>query len=490
MKYLNPAASNLESKDTHTSCAGNSQPELAHLPNADAPSNPKNSPLPANPSAGEQNLNGCFALFNEAQRRELWASLALKHTQGLGQRRSAILLQAYGSAYAAVCELKNWQAQGISPLVIAEFQREEWRQAAGQEWANLKTPISLTSASKPAQQKILLWTNPYYPEHLKNTPCAPLFLYYMGDISLLSNPGVGVVGARAASSDGLAASSRTSFELSKSGVTVISGLARGVDSEAHIAALKGPGSTIAVLGCGLDIYYPKENATLQQNIAKQGLLLTEYPAGTTPESFHFPVRNRIISALSLGVLVVEAAGKSGSLITARLALEYGREVFAIPGKYAASKAQGCHDLIRRGAKPVLDIEDLILEILPKLEAYANFGKEVILQETQQVSAKLQAAKTSLGQTGKTNKKTAPAQKKSMPKNKTAPLPRQPYLPPLSTQNDLDQSIIKLLEVQGPLQVDSICAFLQTSAAKISSKLLCMELQGVVKRYPGMIYALQ
>ena len=448
--------------------------------------------LPSNNfSATEQSLNGCFSLFNEAQRRELWASLALKHTQGLGQRSATTLLHAYGSPYKAVCQVENWHKHGISPLIITEFKREDWRQAAGTEWANLKIPIRLNASGEAVQQNILLWTSPYYPEHLKNTPSAPIFLYYMGDISLLSNPGVGVVGARAASSDGLAASSRASSELSKSGVTVISGLATGVDREAHCAALKGPGSTIAVLGCGLDVYYPKENIALQQHIARQGLLLTEYSAGTKPESFHFPVRNRIISALALGVLVVEAAGRSGSLITARLALEYGREVFAIPGKYAASKAQGCHDLIRRGAKPVLDIEDLILELLPKLEAYANFGKEILLKEKEAVTQKSNTAKVkTAGQASKATKKLLAAPKNPKPVNETIPLREQPYLARPNDQDNLDQSILNLLELHGPLQVDSICALLQTSAGKISSKLLCMELEGLVKRYPGMIYALQ
>ena len=502
MKHFHQPALHSDNNEEFTPAAGSSGLEAAKLQGVNSPNTQHSTSLTNKSFACEQTLNGCFASFNDVQRRELWAALALKHTQGLGQRSAAILLHAYGSAYAAVCNVDSWPEHEVSPLIIAEFQREEWRQPAGAEWANLKTPIRLAAASEPAQQNILLWTNPYYPEHLKNTPCAPLFLYYMGDISLLSNPGVGVVGARAASSDGLAASTRTSLELSKSGVTVISGLARGVDREAHLAALKGPGSTIAVLGCGLDVYYPKENASLQQNIAKHGLLLTEYPAGTTPEAFHFPVRNRIISALSLGVLVVEAAGKSGSLITARLALEYGREVFAIPGKYAASKAQGCHDLIRRGAKPVLDIEDLILELLPKLESYANFGKEVVLKEKPEVrlasqTAKSQAAKSqtgkaksSLRQTGNAGKKTLQAKEKPRPATQTAHKTGQPYPARINAQDALDQSILNLLELQGPLQVDSICALLQTSAAKISSELLCMELQGLVKRYPGMIYALQ
>ena len=446
----------------------------------------------------EQCLNGIFANFNDTQRRELWAALALKHTQGLGKRSAATLMQAYGSAYAAICEPENWQNHGIFSSVIAEFQREEWRQAAGEEWANLKTPLTSRCPDKCSQQSILLWTNPYYPEHLKNTPVAPVFLYYQGDISLLSNPGVGVVGARAASSDGLAASNRISSELSKSGVTVISGLARGVDREAHLAALKGPGSTIAVLGCGLDVYYPKENVALQNLIAESGLLLSEYSAGTRPDSFHFPVRNRIISALSLGVLVVEAAARSGSLITARLALEYGREVFAIPGKYAASRAQGCHSLIRRGAKPVLDIEDVIEELLPKLQDFASFGKKVVLENPQEIPSQKQIKTTDpvaalaqkMGQKAQSGKKMEQASKNPKSSAKTITPANQPCPASLNALSELDQSIINLLELHGPLQVDSICALLQTSVAKISSELLCMELKGLVKRYSGMIYALQ
>lgn len=429
--------------------------------------------------------NGVFLNFSEAQRKEFWAALAFKYTQGLGARSAALLVQTFGSAFAAVQKLEQWRRRGISEQVVEQFKAEEWRTLAGEEWSRAKDAID---------QNILLWTNPYYPHLLRNIPDAPIFLYYQGNLELLTGPGVAVVGARSCSADGLAASRRASYELSKAGITVISGLAKGVDREAHEVALEGPGSSIAVLGCGLDVYYPRENMQLQKKMAQSGLVLTEYSVGVKPEAFHFPIRNRIISAISLGVLVVEAAAKSGSLITARMALDYGREVFAVPGKFAAGKAMGCHDLIRKGAKPVFDVDDLLVELLPRLSSYTNFSRQA-LNLSEKSGIVFEDKKNVLKQT----KTQAPANNdvdlsplsNSISKNKRIKSDNNKY-PTVKSMNaaELANAIFSLLESEGPLQADSICAHLKISAAKISSQLLLLELEGRVKRYPGMIYGIQ
>ena len=468
-----------------------------------------------------------FENFDARQREEFWAALALKYTQGLGPRGGACLLQTFGSAYAAIAESNKWPELGIKKTTLQFFQSDAWRDPALLEWRS----------AKPSGQQILLWTNPLYPELLKNTPDAPLFLYARGNLNLLRNPGVAVVGSRNCSSEGLAAGNAISRQLAASGVTIISGLARGIDSQAHEAALKEVGSTIAVLANGLDVCYPPENRLLQQRIAEEGLLLCEHMSGATPQAYHFPVRNRLISGLALGVLVVEAAARSGSLITARLGLEYGREVFAIPGQFAASKAHGCHDLIRRGAKPVLAVEDVLIELAPRLALFLedeNTGTSQLpsLDNTPKApraagqpdvdaSAAKDSSAVSLSAEGNAFKSdklksatpsasgkpfTAGKRKSSsaLPDKLATPVspgqatrrgvsktyaPLKPGFGAALPQNE-GKAILDLLREQGPLQADSLCAILGLPAPEVSSQLLFLELQGKVRRYPGMIYGLE
>ena len=183
--------------------------------------------------------------------------------------------------------------------------------------------------------ELVLWGDKSYPQLLKEIPDPPLFLYCKGDSSLFANPSIGVVGSRNCSRDGIKTTEVLSRTLSASGVTTVSGLARGIDSVAHRHALESWGSTIAVLGTGISHVYPPENEELFFSISEKGLVISEFPPNAPPEGKNFPMRNRIISGLSLGVLVVEAKPRSGSLITARHALEQGREVFAVPGKAQA-----------------------------------------------------------------------------------------------------------------------------------------------------------
>ena len=202
-----------------------------------------------------------------------------------------------------------------------------------------------------------------YPPLLQRLVDPPPVLYTLGRSELLcDNPCVAIVGSRAATSYGR----RTAFNLGKSlaalSVTVISGLALGIDAESHSGALAGQGNTVAVLGCGLDVVYPRQNQSLYKHIAQRGCLVSEYPLGTKPEGFRFPARNRIIAGLSQGVIVVEAAKRSGSLITAQMALDCGREVFAVPGQVDSCKSEGTHWLLQQGAKLVQRVEDIVVEL--------------------------------------------------------------------------------------------------------------------------------
>ena len=199
-----------------------------------------------------------------------------------------------------------------------------------------------------------------YPMELKEIYNPPVLLFYQGDLELLEQPKLAIVGARDASKTGVASVKKIVQELQNHFV-VVSGLARGIDTAAHIAGLKNGGKTIAVIGCGLDVYYPKENRELQDYIAKHHLILSEYPTQAEPKKFHFPERNRIIAGLSQGIVVAEAKMRSGSLITCERALEEGREVFAIPGSILDGKSDGCHHLIQEGAKCITTGFDVLSE---------------------------------------------------------------------------------------------------------------------------------
>lgn len=201
-----------------------------------------------------------------------------------------------------------------------------------------------------------------YPQLLTEIADPPTCLWTRGDCSLLSATAVAVIGARAASPEGLIAAGEIAFDLARAGIVVVSGLARGIDAAAHRGALGGGGKTIAVLGTGIDRAYPPENDLLQEEIAARGLLISEFPPGSPPEDWHFPKRNRIISGLSRAVVVVEARDKSGSLITARMAADQGRDVMAVPGTIVGGRNRGANALLRDGAKLVESAVDILQEL--------------------------------------------------------------------------------------------------------------------------------
>lgn len=225
--------------------------------------------------------------------------------------------------------------------------------------------------------KIVTIRDEDYPKNLKNIYDPPIVLYIKGDLKAEDDLSIAIVGSRRASFYGMSMSEKFSTELVRSGLTIVSGLARGVDSCAHKSALKAGGRTIAVIGSGFNHLYPPEHRSLSEDISRKGAVISEFPINTEPLKQNFPRRNRIISGLSLGVLVIEAARNSGALITSDFALEQGREVFALPGEVGAMNSLGTNALIKDGAKLVENASDIIEELKPVLESRINTFKQKI-----------------------------------------------------------------------------------------------------------------
>lgn len=282
---------------------------------------------------------------------ELEARLRLHRLPELGPKRFQVLLEAFGSASRAIsAPASAWRALGL-PALAAESRRSvQVREGASHALAWLERP----------GQHLLMWDQPDYPALLSEIADAPPLLFVAGDPRLLEKPQLAVVGSRRASRPGMDTAAAFSRSLAAAGFVITSGLALGIDGAAHQAALEVGGQTVGVLGTGLENFYPQRNRRLADAMIAQGsAVVSEFPLETGPQPGHFPRRNRIISGLSLGVLVVEASVASGSLITARLAAEQGREVYAIPGSIHHPGARGCHQLIRDGAVLVETIEHIL-----------------------------------------------------------------------------------------------------------------------------------
>ena len=272
---------------------------------------------------------------------EAFARIRLLRSPNIGPVSYRQLLGRFGTASAALAALPDLAARGGSPYRAATE-------------ARVSTEIA---AARAAGARYLFHDSADYPAALAALDTAPPILIYRGDTALGARPAVAIVGARNASAAAVKLARQFAGELAEAGFVVVSGLARGIDGAAHQATLTG--GTIGVIASGIDIAYPPEHADLQEAIATGGLLLTEQPPGTEPLARHFPARNRIIAGLAVGTLVVEAAPKSGSLITARLAGEAGREVMAVPGSPLEPRSQGCNQLIREGAVLVQSAADVI-----------------------------------------------------------------------------------------------------------------------------------
>jgi DNA processing protein len=240
---------------------------------------------------------------------------------------------------------------GVAPEVLRQLV----------EAARPRAQASLARA-RACGLRAVVWFDQTYPTRLAAIPDAPIVLWTRGDPAALDRPAVAVVGSRRPTPTGLAVARRLASDLAEAGLCVVSGLARGVDGAAHEGALAVGGSTIAVLGCGADIVYPREHAALAARIVEVGALVSEFSPGTPPLPRHFPIRNRVISGLALAVVIVEASDKSGSLITARMALEQGRDVLAVPGSVLSGQYRGSHALIKDGARLVETVTDVLEEI--------------------------------------------------------------------------------------------------------------------------------
>jgi DNA processing protein len=293
------------------------------------------------------------------------------------------------------------------------------------------------SLLKEAGGKIITIKDDDYPKRLKDIYDPPALLYVRGELRSEDELAIAVVGSRKTSPYGRWFTEKIGQDLARHGITVVSGMARGIDSIAHKGALQGGGRTIAVLGCGVDVIYPSENRNLFYQIIEQGAVLSEFPMGSRPEGGHFPRRNRIISGLSIGVVIVQASAKSGSLITAGYALEQGREVFAVPGNVGAEGSRGTNQLIKEGAKLVESTQDILEEIYPQWK-----------------------------------------------REKETPPPTETRAPDLS----VEEKTLYCLLGETPLHIDAIIRETQLDPGKVSSFLLNLELKGLICQWPGKCFS--
>ncbi|MBN1283880.1 MAG: DNA-processing protein DprA [Anaerolineae bacterium] len=351
--------------------------------------------------------------------------VALNIVQGIGPAAFRALLDRFGALSAA------WQApeHALRAVPMKPEGREnllKMRQALDLDRIMAKVA--------EAGARVLTWEDGEYPNALRNAPNPPPVLYIKGELTEADDWALGVVGTRKSTGYGHAVTKRIVETLARSGVTIVSGLAKGIDGVAHRAALDAGGRTIAVLGCGIDIIYPPDHRALAEDIIKSGAIVSEYPIGAKPEGKNFPPRNRIISGLSMGVLVVEAGERSGALITTTYAAEQGRDVFAVPGPILAATSRGANRLIQEGAKLVMDAEDILEEL--------NLGMAIQQAEIREV---------------------IPA-------------------------TDIEARLMQLL-AGGPLHIDELCRQSGLSIARVSGDLTLMELKGLVHQVGGMTYAL-
>lgn len=357
----------------------------------------------------------------------LKAWLALSLTRGLGGESARRLLQEFGSPEAifsaSIVSLKPF----VKPDVAAELAR---------------FPVDDTAAPALAwlgdnNNHIVTLADSDYPQALLNIPDPPLLLYVKGRLDLLNRSALAVVGSRNATPQGISNAEAFARSLSDAGLCVISGMAHGIDGAAHRGALRSLGNTsggsIAVVGTGLDKIYPAANRDLAHLLAQQGSLVSEFPLGTPPLAANFPRRNRLISGMSLGCLVVEASLQSGSLITARLALEQGREVFAIPGSIHAPQSKGCHALLKQGAKLVETAQDILEEL-----------------------------------------------KVPLPRSASAATPQG------NAQQDRPAALLEHLGFD-PVDVDTLSARSGLTVSQLSAMLLSLELDGCICALPGGLY---
>ena len=311
-----------------------------------------------------------------------WLTLAA--LPGLGCTLIHRLAAAFGSPQAILAAGRDVShVEGIGPRLAAVF-TNQYLLAKTRSWAAQEQ-----ERAERLGVLLLPYDDPRYPSLLRTIHDPPVLLWCRGDAACLNQPAAALVGSRSASSYGRKVSFMLARQLVQAGFAVVSGLAEGIDGQAHAGALAGNGRTVAVLGCGVDVVYPRFHKQLYEQVAAAGLIVSEYPLGTPPEGFRFPPRNRIISGLSLGAVVIEAAARSGALITARMALEQNREVFAVPGRIDSPQSQGPHRLLQQGAHLVHSVDDILAELpAASLRAAAPDSKSAVSVELSAAEQKL------------------------------------------------------------------------------------------------------
>lgn len=365
-------------------------------------------------------------LFNQGKEEFYW--LGLKAVPGIGNVIFRRLLENFETPRAALQASRSELSavRGVTAAIVDAIRNNVWQQFAEEETARLIN----------GNVRIITFTAAEYPKSLFEIPDPPPFIYMSGEMPAAQYR-IAIVGSRKATTYGLLNTGRLAGALASHNITVVSGMARGVDTAAHKGSLQAGGGTIGVLGCGIDVVYPPENRKLFEEMAQKGCLISEFPLGTSPLAENFPRRNRIISGLSRGVLVVEATEKSGSLITARYALEHGRDVYAVPGNINFATSRGANLLIKQGAKLVDCVED----ILEELPGYAAM----------KTAAPVASASGGFALTPK-------------------------------------EAVIYELLARSPLHIDDVIANSGLPAAEVSSMLLHLELKGAVVPLPGTHYA--
>ncbi|MGH9378410.1 MAG: DNA-processing protein DprA [Terriglobia bacterium] len=362
--------------------------------------------------------------------------LALTCIQGLGTRGALKVVKAFGSperVYAA--SLTELESCGLASRVAQDlFAQKGLAEADKEIYAAAKLGVEIITPSTGD-----------YPPLLWQIPDPPLAVYVQGGVGAISRHAVAMVGTRRPSAYGSSVAHRLASDLALRQLVIVSGLARGVDSASHRGALEARGQTIAVLGSGIDVIYPRENRKLAESAAASGALISEFPLGTAPTPENFPIRNRIISGLSLGVIIVEAAEYSGSLITARLALEQNREVFAVPGNITSPQSFGPNLLIKQGAKLVDQWMDVIEEFPPSVR----------MQLAPSGSALERSALSSGG------------------------------MLPLTPLDGDEKAVFEALRVDEALFVDAICGNVSIPQPRVLAALLGLEMGGFVRQLPGM-----
>jgi DNA processing protein len=350
--------------------------------------------------------------------------LALNMVEGLKPIHRAALLKEYGTAE------RIFKQAELELAALPEIKAEMAYRIAH---FNLKTAEEELQRAEQTGVGVLTLGDEEYPALLKLIPDPPVVLYYRGEL-LLDEPSVALVGSRKATPYGLNVTQYLARDLATAGITIVSGLARGIDARAHTAAVQAGGRTVAVLGSGINVIYPAEHKNLAEKVVESGTLISEFPLGTAPNRENFPIRNRIISGLSSAVVVVEASSKSGSLITARMAAEQGREVLAVPGSIFNESSQGCHSLIQDGVGLVQSWKDVIEALPASVSASITQRKEV----------------------------SAPNQD-------------------LTT---IEQDVIGLLSFDQPKQMDQLIEMVRIRSQELSNVLVTLEMKNYITQIPG------